>query len=111
MNRQDQSYHQKELDVTEGSVEFSHLQITRGGWPNLTLKLKENEEEFWVRGEHRIDVGEKVRLHYERHSSPHVAEAYEILRGKKVVFRYSSRCCEFREQGALRGQKSNGRNI
>ena len=94
INKEDHNY-PVELDVTEGSVDFSHLSITRSGWPNLTLKLKGCGDEFWVRGEHRIDVGERVRLHHKQNSSPYVAHAYEIVKGDDVIFRYSDQLSEF----------------
>lgn len=94
--------HPVELNVTEGCVEFSHLKITAGGFSDLTLKLKGSKAEFWVRGGHRIDAGERVRLHHEGGSSPYVADAYEIVKGEDVTFRYSDQFSEFVEQGSKR---------
>ena len=81
-----------DLECLEGDVIFSELHITPGNWSNLVLKLdSEYKGEIWIRGNHRIDVGEKIRVHYEHYSPDNiVAGAYEILSSDGVKFRYSS---------------------
>lgn len=85
----------EKLEELEGIVEFSENKITLGGWDNLTLRLKDFDREIWIRGQHRIDVGEKIKIYYSnRHYSPRqvVAEDYEILsENDGVKYRYRGR--------------------
>lgn len=86
--------HDPKLRSLEGLVTFSERKVFPFGG-NLTLKI-EGDSEFWVRGEHRIDVGELVILHYESNSNPPVVEAYEIIDKKgEVKHRYCNANYEF----------------
>jgi hypothetical protein len=82
------------LQSLEGIVTFSEKKILPLG-TNLTLKIEDGSV-FWVRGEHRIDVGEVVILHYQNNSQPCVADAYEILaKDGNVKHRYCDPNYEF----------------
>jgi hypothetical protein len=81
----------------EGKVTFSEQK----GRPeivceNLSLEIDSVPgQTYWVRGEHRIDVGEKVRLYFEKRSfapDPLVVSAYEVLNdnNEPVYRRFSS---------------------
>ena len=76
----------EKLKTSEGIVEYSQSKFV--GIPNLTIKLKDVNAEFWIRGQHRIDVGERVRFHYDSRSNPFVVKCYEILsEGDEVKYR------------------------
>lgn len=77
------------LRKLEGEILFSELKED-----TLTIKLASNNKPIWIRGRDiRIDIGEKIRVHYENNNSNAiVAVAYEILdkSGDDVLFRYVS---------------------
>ena len=69
------------LPSLEGVVESSELRTyANSSVPRLDIKLKGNDTKFWVRGYHRIDVGEKVRFIYNnRPDTFKPVLVYEIL--------------------------------
>lgn len=83
------------LKALEGTVISSELKLTGGNWCNLELTLDTIDLPVWIRGEHRIDEGETIRIHYSEPSNAIVAEAYEILRNGLVKFRYHDKDYEF----------------
>lgn len=83
--------HRADLKNIEGIVKSSEEFKTAGGWENVELTL-DNEIPYWIRGEHRIDVGERVRLYYsggQGRITPPVIKIYEILNetGEKIKYR------------------------
>ncbi|MBS3163155.1 hypothetical protein J4427_00510 [Candidatus Woesearchaeota archaeon] len=93
---------EKELSKIEGIVKHAELRQRR--W--YTLELQLNDEAYkkaeipktkpiWVDGCHRINVGERVILYYDRQhafaSSALTVSAYEILNEfGEVIFQYNT---------------------
>ncbi len=70
------------FSVARGVVSFSESRFTPGRFNNLELGLDGSDDRFWIRGEHRIDCGEKVKLYHndrQRGNLPIVVRAYELL--------------------------------
>ena len=80
---------ERALQETFGIVDFSQLDLHPIG-PTLTLRLVGNPDEFWIRGNYRIDVGERIRILFDKNgTSPYVTGVFEILsRSGGVIQRY-----------------------
>lgn len=74
------------LSRMEGVVSFScRYQDTT---PRaLTVMLADLDKEFLIKGQPRLNVGERVVFHYDDRCHPYVVNAYEILRDGEVVYR------------------------
>ena len=78
----------------EGEVIFSESNIDGHGLKTLTLKLQEYDGKIWIGGDHRIDVGEKIRVYHDEliaEDSIVKGKAYEIFSVDGTV---KYRCCE-----------------
>ncbi len=63
----------------------------------LFIKIKDDDGYYWIRGEHRIDVGESVKLHLDSRDPARIL-AYEVFSengNSKVKFRYCDGSCDF----------------
>lgn len=84
------------LPVLEGIVEFAEAREANIDGFGTTLRLAGEERPFFIRGTQVIEIGTKIRLHYEEFNFPTTPVcAYEIVRGGNVVFRYHARSFAF----------------
>lgn len=93
-NTEDLKDWEKNFQSIEGIVNFSEIKYFGRGNQILCLKLKEYNEDIIIKENHRIDVGEIVRIHYKLNNllgERIFCEAYEIINSnEEVIHRYKS---------------------
>ena len=81
-------FHEK-LFSEEGLVEFSSLKRWNWGYHELELFLLGGKNKFKIKGIHRINVNERIKIYYSQYNGDKTTiNAYEIFDNQEVIFKY-----------------------